>query len=77
MSSPLFNIEGQKKRCGFFFLSPINFFVHQLSHRLSSIIKLTKQIYTQKMLFRGMLSSAKGKRIELIISALVIQFYSK
>lgn len=53
-----------KKRCGFFFNILENFFEYEFSYRLYWIIRLSELICTKKMLFKGMLISAKGKKIE-------------
>lgn len=63
MSSLLSNNEGQK-RCEFFFLNiQENLVVYEFSSRLSWIIRHSEQICAKKMLFKGMLSSAKGKEL--------------
>lgn len=62
MRSLLSNNEGQK-RCGFFFNILANFVVYEFSYRLYWIIRLSEQICTKKILFKGMLSSAKGKEL--------------
>lgn len=63
MSSLLSNNEGQKKMWIFFFNILANFVVYEFSYRLYWIIRLSEQICTKKMLFKGMLNFAKGKEL--------------